>query len=125
MPAALFAKAGYLDASIMSFVDVFDNVRKKIGSLEYRKDAVEYANRVPREIFTKDVAKSYLTSFEFISANTFEGTVAAVYFVIELPDAWGPVNFYQTLGLVNASAFKISLGNGYTTYLYNIARLQQ
>jgi hypothetical protein len=23
-------KAGYLDASIMSFVDVFDNVRKKI-----------------------------------------------------------------------------------------------
>jgi hypothetical protein len=31
--AALFAKAGYLDASIMSFVDVFDNVRKKIGSL--------------------------------------------------------------------------------------------
>jgi hypothetical protein len=53
------------------------------------RDAVEYANRVPREIFTKDVAKSYLT-FEFISApvNTFEGTVAAVYFVIE-PDAWG------------------------------------
>jgi hypothetical protein len=39
-----------------------------------------------------------------------------------LPDAWGPVNFYQTLGLVNASAFnKISLGNGYTAYLYNIA----
>jgi hypothetical protein len=29
---------------------------------------------------------------------------------------------YQTLGLVNASAFnKISLGNGYTAYLYNIA----
>jgi hypothetical protein len=53
--------------------------------------------------------------------NTFEGTVAAVYFVIELPDG-GPVNFYQTLGLVNASAFnKISLGNGYTAYLYNIA----
>jgi hypothetical protein len=69
---------------------------------------------VPREIFTKDVAKSYLTSFEFISpVNTFEGTVAAVYFVIELPDAWGPVNFYQTLGLVNASAFnKISLEMG-------------
>jgi hypothetical protein len=28
VPAALFAKAGYLDASIMSFVDVFDNERK-------------------------------------------------------------------------------------------------
>jgi hypothetical protein len=45
--AALFTKAGYLDASIMSFVDVFDNVRKKIGSLY--KDAVEYANRVPKK----------------------------------------------------------------------------
>jgi hypothetical protein len=44
----------------MSFVDVFDNVRKKIGSLGTARDAVEY-NRVPREIFTKDVAKSYLT----------------------------------------------------------------
>jgi hypothetical protein len=28
VPAAAFL-AGYLDASIMSFVDVFDNVRKK------------------------------------------------------------------------------------------------
>jgi hypothetical protein len=37
-----------------------------------------------------------------------------------MPDAWGPVNFYQTLGLVNASAFnKISLEMG--IYLYNIA----
>jgi hypothetical protein len=46
--------------SIMSFVDVFDNVRKNrfFGTA---RDAVEYANRVPREIFTKDVAKSYLT----------------------------------------------------------------
>jgi hypothetical protein len=76
---------------------------------------------VPREIF-KDVAKSYLTLNLYQLSKYFEGTVAAVYFVIELPDAWGPVNFYQTLGLVNASAFnKISLGNGYTAYLYNIA----
>jgi hypothetical protein len=53
--------------------------------------------------------------------NTFEGTVAAVYFVIELPDGV-QLTLYQTLGLVNASAFnKISLGNGYTAYLYNIA----
>jgi hypothetical protein len=96
----------------MSFVDVFDNVRKKIGSLGTARDAVEYANRVPREIFTKDVAKSYLTLLNLYQPSKyFEGTVAAVYFVIELPDAWGPVNFYQTLGLVNASAFnKISLG---------------
>jgi hypothetical protein len=33
--AALFAKAGYLDASIMSFVDVFDNVRNRFFG--YRK----------------------------------------------------------------------------------------
>jgi hypothetical protein len=50
----------------------------------------------------------------YSAPNTFEGTVAAVYFVIELPDAWGPVNFYQTLGLVNAAFNKISLGNGYS-----------
>jgi hypothetical protein len=28
VPAAALFKAGYLDASIMSFVDVFDNVRE-------------------------------------------------------------------------------------------------
>jgi hypothetical protein len=46
-------------------------------------------------IFTKDVPKSFLTSQAFISAsvNTFVGTVSAVYFVIELPDSWGPVSF--------------------------------
>jgi hypothetical protein len=68
--AALFAKAGYLDASIMSFVDVFDNVRKKIGSLGTARDAVEYANRVPREIF-KDVAKSYLTSLNLYQPSKY------------------------------------------------------
>jgi hypothetical protein len=49
--AALFAKAGYLDASIMSFVDVFDNVRKKIGSLDTKR-----CRNTPTEcleIFTK------------------------------------------------------------------------
>jgi hypothetical protein len=88
------------------------------------RDAVEYTNRVPRAIFTKDVPKSFLTSQAFISAsvNTFVGTVSAVYFVIELPDSWGPVSFLQTLGLVNPTAFnKISLGNGYTAYLYQVA----
>jgi hypothetical protein len=68
---------------------VFDNVRKKIGSLGRKR-----CQNTPTECLEKysHVAKSYLTSFEFISApNTFEGTVAAVYFVIELPDAWGPL----------------------------------
>jgi hypothetical protein len=35
----------------MSFVDVFDNVRKKIGSLSTARD-VEYANRVPIEKYS-------------------------------------------------------------------------
>jgi hypothetical protein len=122
--AALLARAGYLDAAIMSYVDVLDNIRKKIGSLGTAKDEVEYANRVPRSIFTKEIPKSYLTTQAFISApvNDFSGTVAAVYFVIELPDVWGPVSFYQTLGLVDPTAFnKIPLGNGYTVFLYHIA----
>jgi len=122
--APLVARAGYLDAAIMSYVDTADNVRKKIGSTGTVKDLTEYTNRVPRAIFTKDINKAYLTSLEFIKAtvNTFTGTVSAVYFVIELPDEWGPVSFFQTLGLVDATAFnKISLGNGYTAYLYHSA----
>lgn len=121
---ALTAKAGYLNAAVMSYVDPLDNVRKKIGSLGTSKDVVEYNDRVPRTIFTKEITKAYLTSQEFISApvNVFEGTVTSVYFVIELPDNWGPVSFYQTLGLVEPTAFnKIPLGNGYTAYLYNVA----
>jgi hypothetical protein len=72
----------------------------------YRKDAVEYANRVPREIFTKDVAKSYLTLNLYQLGKYFpEGKCC--HFVIELPDV-SPVNFYQTLGLVNAQHLTIS-----------------
>jgi hypothetical protein len=45
----------------------------------------------------------HLTFFELYQAqNNFEGTVAAVY-IIELPDSWGPVNFYRHLVLVNLS----------------------
>ena len=52
--------------------------------------------------------------------NTFGGTVTSVYFVIELPDAWGPVAFWNSVGVINTTAFNtISLGNGYTAYLYN------
>lgn len=120
----LIGTAGYLDASIMSYIDPIDNIRKKIGSTGTSRDRIEYMNRVPRSIFTKNVTKSFLQTNEFISAavNTFEGTVAAVYFVIEVPDNWGPFDFYQTLGLVGFTAFnKIPLGNGFTAYLYNVA----
>lgn len=121
----LVAHAGYLDAALMSYVDPADDVRKKIGSTgNNAEDLAVYNERVPSEIFTKDVTISYLTTEEFISAPVWTDgdTVTAVYFVIELPDNWGPVDFYQTLGLVNDSAFNtISLGNGYTAYLYNAA----
>lgn len=118
------ARAGYLDAAIMSYIDPIDNVRKKIGSLGTQQDLIEYNERVPREIFTKTVTKSYLDTEAFISAsvNTFDSSVDVVYFVIEIPDAWGPITFYQTLGSIDISAFnKISLGNGYTAYLYKDA----
>lgn len=122
--APLVAHAGYLDAAIMSYIDPEDGVRKKIGSLGTAQDLVEYTDRIPAAIFTKDLSIGYITSDAFMAApvNTFGNTVTSVYFVIELPDNWGPVDFYQTLGLVNQSAFnKISLGNGYTAYLYNAA----
>jgi hypothetical protein len=92
--ATLIARAGYLDAAIMSYVDGLDGVEKKLGSL----GLLEMLWNTQTEflaIFTKDVPKSFLTSQAFISAsvNTFVGTVSAVYFVIELPDSWGPVSF--------------------------------
>ena len=123
VPAAPFvAHAGYLDAAIMSYIDPADNIRKKIGSLGTAQDLVEYNNRVPGEIFTRDVPIEYLTSGEFVNAfvNTFGGTVTSVYFVIELPDTWGPVAFWNSVGVINTTAFNtIALGNGYTAYLYN------
>jgi hypothetical protein len=47
------------------------DVRKKIGSLGTARDAVEYANRVPREIFTKDVAKSLLNSLNLYQLSKY------------------------------------------------------
>jgi hypothetical protein len=91
--AALLARAGYLDAAIMSYVDVL--YQKKIGSLGTAKD--EWNTRTgSSSIFTKEIPKSYLTT-QTLSApvNDFSGTVAAVYFVIELPDVWGPVSFIK------------------------------
>lgn len=121
---ALIGNAGYLDASIMSYIDPLDSIRKKIGSLGTPQDKVEYLARVPGAIFTKDITQEFLSNNEFISpsVNTFGGTVSSVYFVMEIPDNWGPFDIYQPLGLLNQSTFnKISLGNGYTAYLYNVA----
>jgi len=126
VPAVVaIANAGYLDAAIMSYPDPnnLDNLIK-IGSLGTQQDLIEYNSRVPREIFTKDVTVDYLSSNEFISApvNTFGSTVDVVYFVIEVPDSWGPIAFFQALGGLDSTAFnKISLGNGYTAYLYKDA----
>jgi hypothetical protein len=83
--AAAVGRAGYLDAAIMSYVDVLIS-EKKSGSLGTAKDEVEYANRVPHSTFTKkEIPKSYLTTQILAPVNDFSGTVAAVYFVIELP----------------------------------------
>jgi hypothetical protein len=118
------ALAGYLDASIMSYIDPADGVRKKIGSLGTAQDLVEYNDRVPRAAFTLNVPQAYLTSNQMITpyVNTFGGTVTAVYFMIEVPDSWGAFDFYQTLGKVDITSFnKIVLGGGRTAYIYTIA----
>jgi hypothetical protein len=120
-----FATAGYLDAGIMNYPNPSDPLQYiTIGSTGTSQDLIEYNTRIPREIFTKSVAEEYLDTNEFISAtvNTFSGTVSSVYFVIEVPDAWGPVVFSQALGEIDASSFNtIYLSNGYTAYLYNFA----
>lgn len=122
VPAAiLVAHAGYLDAALMSYVDPADDTRKKIGSTGTPKDLAVYKERVPSTIFTKDIGRDYLTSGDFIAAyvETFGGTVNSVYFVIEVPDTWGPISFWNSIGIVNSTFFNtISLGNGYTAYLY-------
>jgi hypothetical protein len=116
------ARAGYVDASIVSYVDPSDGVRKKIGSLGTTQDVLEYNNRIPEAAFTKSVDISYLEDSIFISAPVYLDPVNppnVVYFVIELPDSWGPVVFNQTLGPIDISAFNvIALGNGYTAYVY-------
>lgn len=126
---SLNGRAGYLDALLMSYVDPQDNVMKKIGSLGTAQDKEEYFDRVPSAIFTKVVTKAFLSTNDFINAsvNRFENsfgtpTVDAVYFVLEIPDNWGPIDIYQSMGLINMSAFNmIPLDNGYTAYLYNVS----
>jgi hypothetical protein len=116
-------KAGYLDASIMSYVDA-NGVRRKIGSLGTPQDAVEFRNRVPNNIFTKSMPVSNLDGEVFINASVYNpgGTVSYVHFVAVVPNEWGPIKFFQTLGLVDAAAFySIDLGDGYTAYLYHVA----
>ena len=120
----LDAFAGYLDAAVMSYVDPIDGQRKKIGSLGTSQDRVEYYARVPQAILTLVVPKTSLEDNLYMDPGVYNpaGTIASVYFVIEAPDNWGPFDFYQALGLINMSAFnRISLGNGYTAYLYNLA----
>lgn len=113
-------RAGYLDAAIMSYVDL-TLTRRKIGSLGTPQDAIEYQNRVPRDIFTKDVSHTIVNEEDYVEApvNTYGDTVEYVYFVMEVPDSWGPITLHQMLGDMNPDAFNvIPLGNGYTAYLY-------
>ena len=123
--AAEVAKAGYLDANIMNYESPLGSgIWFKIGSLGTAQDIIEYENRVPRDIFTKDVSESYLTNGQFIQApvNTFGNTVSAVYFVLEAPTSWGALKFFQFIGEVDISGFNmINLGNGFTAYMYKVA----
>lgn len=122
--ASQLSFAGYLDAAIMSYQNPVDSSWIKIGDLGTDQDRLEYTSRVPREIFTKDVDTSYLSVQKFISApvNTFGDTVDLVYFVIEVPTAWGPIEFFQDLGKIDGTSFNtINLQNGYTAYLYKQA----
>lgn len=121
----LYANAGYLSAEIMNYQNPSNTAEYiTIGSTGTSQDLVEYNTRVPREIFTKSVEVEFLDTQEFINApvNTFGDTVTSVYFVIELPDAWGPIVFSQSLGEISITSFNtIYLGNGYTAYLYKFA----
>jgi hypothetical protein len=117
------ASVGYLDAAIMSYVDS-DGVRRKIGSLGTAQDAVEFKNRVPMLAFTRKIPMTYLDTETFINAPVYNptDTVKYVHFMAIIPQEWGPVDFYQTLGLVDAASFyKIDLGDGTHAYLYHVA----
>lgn len=117
---SLDGRAGYLDEAIMNYQDGAGTWRK-IGYSGTPQDLVEYNNRVPEEIFTKVVPETILDSGVYVQAPVWNpsGTILKVYFVIEVPDAWGPIRFVQPTGVVDIAAFnQISLGNGYTAYLY-------
>lgn len=120
----LKARAGYLDVAIMNYYDTSVGAWIKIGDLHLDRDRIEYNNRVPREIFTKEIDESYLTGDKFIQAPVYNpnGTISQVHFVIEVPNSWGDITFNQSLGEVDISSFnKIDLQNGYTAYLYKAA----
>lgn len=119
------AFAGYLSADIMNYPNPSDpNQYITIGSTGTSQDVVEYNTRVPRAVFTKEITISSLVDQDFIDApvNTFGGTVKQVYFIIEIPDAWGSIRFNQTLGEIDPTMFnKVYLQNGYTAYIYKYA----
>lgn len=121
----VFGRAGYLDAAIMNYQNPTDPLQYiTIGSTGTAQDVIEYNTRVPKDIFTKDIGESYLTTQQFINAtvNTYGGSVDTIYFVMEVPDSWGPIKFSQSLGDLAQSSFnKVFLSNGYTAYLYAFA----
>jgi len=80
---------------------------------------VEYTSRIPVSSFTKDVDSLYLSNNTYLQATVEAGITESVYFIIEVPDSWGDIEFYQDLGTVNPTYFnKIQLTNNYTAYIY-------
>jgi len=117
---SLKANVGYLDEAIMNYQDGAGTWRK-IGWSGTAQDVVEYNNRVPSNIFTEQVEESILDSGVVVSPPVYNpsGTILKVHFVIEVPEAWGPIKLVQPLGVVDPSAINvITLGNGYVAYIY-------
>jgi len=115
------AVAGYLDEAIMNYYDTGLGAWVKIGGLGTAQDVIEYNNRVIRDIFTQGVPITMIDSGVYISAPVYNpsGSIAKVHFIIEIPQTWGVVKFYQPTGEVPLSAFNIiDLGNGFDAYLY-------
>ena len=120
---AIQAKAGYLDENLMNYYDT-SNVLRKIGYSGSAQDVVEYNNRVPAAIFTKAVDITMIDSGAYVTAPVHNptGTIRKVYFVIEVPQAWGAIKFFQPTGEVPLTSFNIiNLGNGFDAYLYELA----
>lgn len=125
------AIAGDITLAKVGYVDLAD-ARYEVspGVWEAVSTEPEYTNRVPGasgqpavptedNVFTRTVDTGYLSNDTYLNAPVNSGITNKVYFVIEVPNTWGEVEFYQNLGTVSMDFFnKIPLNNGYTAYLY-------
>ena len=115
--AELDAYVGYMDPREISYAP-----GRTIGDTGSAQDITLF-NALDPDSFTKIVDKSYLIDGQnrFLAAPfyTAGGAYYEGYFAIKAPTSWGPLDFYQLLGLTDITAFNIlPLGDGYTAYIY-------